>query len=42
LDAFYRDYIIKYKLADYWDDMILLKSGQLARVIKESLGQEVM
>jgi hypothetical protein len=42
LDSFYREYIIKYKIADYWDDMILLKSGQLARVIKESLGQEVM
>ena len=42
LDEFYRNYIIKYKIVDYWEDMVLLKSGQLARVIKEALGQEVM
>jgi len=42
LDNFYRNYIIKYKIADYWEDTILLKSGQLASVIKEALGQEVM
>jgi hypothetical protein len=42
LDEFYRNYIIKYKIADYWEDMILLKSSQLARVIKEALGQEVI
>jgi len=42
LDEFYRGYIIKYKIADYWEDMLLLKSGQLARTIKEALGQEVI
>lgn len=42
LDEFYRNYIIKYKICDYWDDMILLKSAQLARTIRETLGQEVM
>ena len=42
LDEFYRNYIIKYKIADYWEDMILLKSSQLARVMRETLGQEVM
>ncbi len=42
LDEFYRNYIIKYKIVDYWEDMVLLKSSQLARVIKEALGQEVI
>jgi hypothetical protein len=42
LDDFYRSYIIKYKIVDYWEDMILLKSSQLGRVMKEALGQEVM
>lgn len=42
LDDFYRKYIIKYKIADYWEDMVLLKATQLARVIKETLGQEVI
>jgi len=42
LDEFYRGYIIKYKISDYWEDMLMLKSGQLARKIKEALGQEVI
>ena len=42
LDEFYRNYIIKYKIVDYWEDEVLLKSSQLARVIKEALGQEVI
>ena len=42
LDEFYRGYIIKYKIVDYWEDMLLLKSAQLARTIKEALGQEVL
>lgn len=42
LDKLYRGYIIKYKIGDYWEDMLLLKASQLARVIKETLGQEVM
>jgi len=42
LDEIYRKYIIKYKIGDYWEDMILIKAGQLARVIREALGQEVM
>ena len=42
LDEFYRKYIIKYTIGDYWEDMILLKSLQLTRLIKEKLGQEVM
>lgn len=42
LDEFYRKHIIKYKIGDYWEDMLLIKSGQLAKVIKEHLGQEVM
>jgi len=42
LDEFYRKYIIKYKIGDYWEDMVLIKGTQLARVIKEALGQEVM
>jgi len=42
LDEFYRNYIIKYKIVDYWEDMVLLKGSQLARVIKEALGQEVI
>jgi len=41
LDEFYRRYIIKYKISDYWEDMVLLKSTQLAETIKEALGQEV-
>ncbi|HLF54196.1 MAG TPA: hypothetical protein VI612_00560 [Candidatus Nanoarchaeia archaeon] len=42
LDDFYRNYIIKYKIKDYWEDMILIKSTMLAQMIKETLGQEVM
>ena len=42
LDNFYRKYIIKYKIDDYWEDMVLLKATQLAKVIRETLGQEVM
>ena len=42
LDEFYRNYIIKYKIVDYWEDMVLIKAGQLVRVLKEALGQEVI
>ena len=42
LDEFYRSYIIKYKIGDYWEDMLLLKAAQLVRVIKDALGQEVV
>lgn len=42
LDDFYRNYIMKYKIQDYWEDMLLKKSSQLARLIKETLGQEVI
>lgn len=42
LNEFYRKYIIKYTIVDYWEDMCLLKSLQLTRLIKEKLGQEVM
>ncbi len=42
LDHFYRNYIIKYKIGDYWEDSALIKSGQLASVIKKTLGQEVI
>jgi hypothetical protein len=42
LDNFYRNYIIKYTIVDYWEDMCLLKSLQLLRVVKQTLGQEVM
>jgi len=42
LDEFYRKHIIKYKIDDYWEDMVLLKASQLARVIKETLGEEVI
>jgi len=42
LDKFYRGYIIKYKIADYWEDMVILKGAQLVKTIKEALGQEVL
>jgi len=42
LDEFYRNYIIKYKIVDYWEDMCFLKAGQLGRIVKETLGQEVI
>lgn len=42
LDDFYRNYIIKYKILDYWEDTLLIKSEQLAKIIKTKLGQEVM
>ena len=42
LDEFYRNYIIKYTIVDYWEDLCLLKALQLTRLIKEKLGQEVM
>lgn len=41
LDEFYRKYIIKYKISDYWEDMLMFKSVELAERIKEALGQEV-
>jgi len=42
LEEFYRKYIIKYTIVDYWEDVVLLKAAQLSKVIKESLGQEVI
>lgn len=42
LDDFYRNYVIKYTIVDHWEDIVLLKGGQLARIIKEKLGQEVI
>ncbi|OYT32724.1 hypothetical protein DRJ22_01385 [Candidatus Woesearchaeota archaeon] len=41
LQDFYHNYIIKYKIADYWDDMCLIKAGQLVKFVQESLSQEV-
>jgi len=42
LDVFFRTYIIRYKIADYWEDMIMLKGTQLAKAVKTSLGQEIV
>jgi hypothetical protein len=42
LHDFYRNYIIKYKIKDYWEDILLLKMGELKRVIKEKIGLEVV
>ena len=41
LQDFYHDYIIKWKIKDYWEDMHLLKMEQLRRRIKEKIGHEV-
>ncbi|MEM3154781.1 MAG: hypothetical protein QW165_04445 [Candidatus Woesearchaeota archaeon] len=42
LDKFYRNYIIKYTIVDYWEDNCLLKALQLCKIIRQVLGQEVM
>jgi len=41
LGEFYRKYIIKYKISDYWEDMLFEKAVILADTIKDALGQEV-
>ena len=42
LQEFYHDYIIKYKIKDYWEDMCLIKAGQLIKLVQETLSQEVV
>lgn len=42
LQEFYHKYIIKYKIGDYWEDMVMMKAGELVNVIKDALGQEVV
>ncbi len=42
LQDFYQNYIIRYKLSDYWEDMMLIKSGQLVKIVQGVLEQEVV
>lgn len=34
--------ILKYKIGDYWEDMVLLKAMELAKTIRTAIGQEVV
>lgn len=34
--------ILKYKIGDYWEDMVLLKAMELAKTIRTTIGQEVV
>jgi len=34
--------ILKYKIDDYWEDMVLLKAMELAKLIRTTIGQEVV
>jgi len=36
-----RNHILKYKISDYWEDMMIMNMEDLARKIRDSLGQEV-
>lgn len=42
LGDFLRKYVLKYKIVDMWEDEVALKIDELAAVIKEALGQEVV
>lgn len=42
LHDFYRNYIIRYKISDYWEDMTLILATKLVTRVKQTLGQEVM
>ncbi|PIN76012.1 hypothetical protein COV18_01145 [Candidatus Woesearchaeota archaeon CG10_big_fil_rev_8_21_14_0_10_37_12] len=42
LDNFYRSYIIKYKIGDFWDDMVLDTEIEVMDLIKSELGAEVV
>lgn len=39
---FLREYVLRYKIKDMWEDELALKVEELANVIKKSLGQEVI
>lgn len=41
LDKFYREKILKYKIGDYWEDMVLAEGGSMAGVIRNALGTEI-
>lgn len=41
LQDFYHNYIIKYKIGDYWEDMVFIKANEMAKQIQSALGQEV-
>jgi len=42
LGDFMEKKILKYKIGDYWEDMVLLKAMELAKVIRTTIGQEVV
>lgn len=42
LDEFLRKYVLRYKIADYWEDMIAEKQNEYGRFLRQKLGQEVM
>lgn len=42
LGDFLRKYILRYKISDMWEDELCLKMDELARVIKKTLGSEVV
>ncbi len=41
LDKFFREHIIKYKIGDYWEDMVLAEGGSMAGAVRAALGAEV-
>ncbi|MBW3018720.1 hypothetical protein KY329_00860 [Candidatus Woesearchaeota archaeon] len=42
LKDLYFKYIMKKDIGDYWDDVLCIKSAQLAKIIQQKLGQEVL
>lgn len=42
LGKFVQEKILKYKIGDYWEDMVLLKVAELMKVIRTTIGQEVL
>jgi len=42
LGQFMEKKILKYKIGDYWEDMVMLKAAELAKLIRTTIGQEVV
>ena len=41
LDKIFREKILKYKIGDYWEDMVLAEGGSMASAIRNALGVEI-
>ena len=41
LEKFFREKILKYKIGDYWEDMVLAEGGSMASAIRNALGVDI-